>query len=189
MPRDAIYEGERELRTYVTLYYASDALVNKAESEVKGRYYTSMSALILSAFTFEAYLNHLGAKKLKYWADIESARVMGKYAILCSHYNLSPDQSRRPYQTLKKLIDFRNALAHGKSRKLPVKKKISPEDELKDHSRKALWEQYCTSDNAKKARDDVSRVIRELHSAAGLGKNPFEHGLTRFSIKLVPDEG
>lgn len=66
MPKEANYQAERELRTYVVLYYAASDLIRKREQIAKGSYYTAMSALILSAFTFEAYLNHLGAAKLEF---------------------------------------------------------------------------------------------------------------------------
>ncbi|MBU2852384.1 hypothetical protein HF929_15215 [Acidithiobacillus ferrivorans] len=43
----------------------------KTEQDEKGSYYTTMSALLLTAFTFEAYLNHLGDKTIKFWEEIE----------------------------------------------------------------------------------------------------------------------
>ena len=67
MAKDAIYEGTREVRTFVDLAHGADVLIMKTEQEEKGSYYTTMSALLLTAFTFEAYLNHLGDKTIKFW--------------------------------------------------------------------------------------------------------------------------
>ena len=58
--KDAIYDGTREVRTFVDLAHGADVLIQKTVQEPKGSYDTTMSALLLTAFTFEAYLNHLG---------------------------------------------------------------------------------------------------------------------------------
>jgi hypothetical protein len=54
MAKDGIYEGTREVRTFVDLAHGADVLIGKSEQEPKGSYYTTMSALLLTAFTFEA---------------------------------------------------------------------------------------------------------------------------------------
>ena len=81
MAKDAIYEGTREVRTFVDLAHGVDVLIEKAEQEPKGSYYTAMSALLLTAFAFEAYLNDLGKKKIKFWKEIEPIKVIDKYRI------------------------------------------------------------------------------------------------------------
>lgn len=186
MVKDAIYKGSREVRTFVDLNHGVNVLIQKTEEEEKGSYYTTMGALLLSAFTFEAYLNHLGDRTLKFWSEIESIKVMEKYAVLCKHLNLSPDFSRRPNQTLSSLFRFRNAIAHGKSQILEETKEVSSQDEPYRHSPKAHWEEYCTLDNAKRAKDDISKVIEELHIAAGLGDYPFIHGVGTGSLSMKP---
>ena len=125
MAKDAIYEGTREVRTFVDLAHGADVLITKTEQEPKGSYYTTMSALLLTAFTFEAYLNHLGEKTIKFWEEIEPVKVMDKYSVLCKNLGLRPDFSKRPYQTLKALFTFRNAIAHGKSQILQEKRRQS----------------------------------------------------------------
>ena len=80
--KDAIYTGTREVRTFVDLNHGADVLIQKTEEEPKGSYYTTMGALLLTAFTFEAYLNHLGQKRIKFWEEIESIKVLEKYAVL-----------------------------------------------------------------------------------------------------------
>jgi hypothetical protein len=83
MAKDGIYKGTREVHTFVDLAHGADVLIEKTENDPKGSYYTTMSALLLTAFTFEAYLNHLGDKSFKFWEEIESVSVMEKYSILC----------------------------------------------------------------------------------------------------------
>lgn len=177
MAKDAIYSGSREVRTFVDLNHGADVLTRIAEDEPKGSYYTTMGALLLTAFTFEAYLNHLGAKRIKFWEEIESMRVMDKYTVLCKELDVTPDYSKRPYQTLRALFKFRNAIAHGKSQILEETKEVSSQDERHEHTPKAHWEEYCTLDNAMRAKEDISKIITDLHIKAGLGDYPFVHGV------------
>lgn len=186
MAKDAIYQGSREIRTFVDLNHGADVLIQKTVDEKKGSYYTTMGALLLTAFTFEAYLNHLGDRTLKFWSEIESIKVMDKHAVLCKHFNLSPDFSHRPYQTLRSLFKFRNAIAHGKSQILEETKEASSQDEPYRHTPIAHWEEYCTHENAIRAQEDISEVIKELHIAAGLGDYPFTYGTGIGSLTMKP---
>ena len=60
----------REVRTFADLAHGADVLIMKTEKDQSGSYYTIMSSLLLTAFTFEAYLNHLGSKLIKFWKEI-----------------------------------------------------------------------------------------------------------------------
>lgn len=182
MAKDAVYEGEREVRTFVDLSHGSDELLMKTEEGQRGNYYTTMGSILLRAFTFEAYLNHLGHMSIEYWEDIESIKVMDKYSVLCKKYGINPDFSRRPYQTIKGLFKFRNAIAHGKSVVLTEVKEVSSKSDPYDHEPKAHWEEYCSPENAGRAKEDVKAVIEELHAAAGLGKHPFMFGVAFGSL-------
>ena len=184
MAKDAIYEGSREVRTFVDLAHGADVLIMKTEEEQKGSYYTTMSALLLTAFTFEAYLNHLGEKTISFWEEIEPIKVMGKYSVLCKNLGICPDFSKRPYQTLKILFKFRNAIAHGKSQILQETKEVSSHDEPQQHTLKAHWEEFSELENAKRSREDIAQIITELHKTAGLGDYPFIHGVGIGSLSI-----
>jgi len=184
MAKDAVYEGEREVRTFADLAHGAGVLIMKTEQERKGSYYTTMSSLLLTAFTFEAYLNHLGCIKIIFWNDIESIKVMEKYSVLCKNLRIEPDFSLRPYQTLTALFKFRNSIAHGNSKILKKEKVIDSQDSPHAHIPKTEWEEYCKLKNAKRAKEDISEIIKELHKEASLGDHPFMHGLTISSVSL-----
>jgi hypothetical protein len=185
MAKDGIYSGTIEVRTFADLAHGADVLIKKTEQEQEGSYYTSISALLLVAFTFEAYLNHLGDRTFNFWKEIEHIKVLDKYNVLCKNLKIFPDFSKRPYQTLTALFKFRNAIAHGKSQILQEKKEVSLEDK-QDHSPKASWEEYSKLENAKRAKDDISKIIAELHKAAGLGDYPFTHGVGIGTLSKKP---
>ena len=118
-----------------------------------------MGSLLLTAFTFEAFLNHLGDKRIKFWEEIERIGVMNKYSVLCKELNLEPDFSKRPYQTLKLLFRFRNSIAHGRSMVLDGKKIILSEDEPWDHEPKTDWEEFCTEAIAERRVENLDRTL------------------------------
>jgi hypothetical protein len=178
------FEGSKEIRTYYDLNHGADVLILIAEEFKKGSTYTIMSSILLRAFTFEAYLNHLGTKTFKFWDEIDSIRVMDKYKLFCKHMNLSPDYSKRPYQTLKDLFKFRNELAHWRSYLIKITKEFSKVVDPFDYIPKAKWREYCTIINAKKAKKDIQLIIKELHCSAGLGNYPFMDAVGTGGIKL-----
>lgn len=184
MAKDAIYEGRREVRTFADLAHGADVLIMKTEQDQRGSYYTTMSSLLLTAFTFEAYLNHLGKKNIKFWEEIEPIKVMDKYSVLCKELGITPDFSRRPYQTLKSLFKFRNSIAHGKSTILNETKAVSSRDDPHSHAPRTDWEEYCDLNNARRAKEDISEVITELHKTSGLGDHPFMRGITVISVSI-----
>jgi len=186
MVKDAVYKGEREVRTFADLAHGADVLIIKTEQDQRGSNYTIMSSLLLTAFTFEAYLNHLGDKIIKFWEKIEPIKVMDKYFIIGKELGIDPDFSRRPYQTLSSLFKFRNAIAHGKSIILKDTKSVNSQDDPYIHAPQTEWEEYCKLNNAKRAKKDISEIINELHKAAGLGDYPFMRGMTISSLSKKP---
>lgn len=185
MSTSALFSGERELRTFVFLNQGSNALLEIAKNEPRGSYYTTMAALTMRAFTFEAYLNHLGGSVMPYWDSIDSIRVMEKVAVLCGHLKLTPNMGMRPYQTLRSLFRYRNSIAHGKSEVL-VRTEVEVSASVDPHtlSPTAEWEDYTTVENAQRAQEDITAIIVELHNAAGLGPHPFVHGVALGTLTL-----
>jgi hypothetical protein len=183
---------EREVKTYYDLNHASYVLLEKSkknlepdeDGKIPGNYYTTMASLIFTAFTLEAYLNHLGSEKIKFWDDIEPKRIKDKFKVLAKEFNIKIDYGCRPYQTISSLLQFRNALAHGKS-KIINETKIAPADTnmFKNHP-KTKWEEYCTEDNAIIARDDVNQIINELHKNSRSSDHPSDGGITISTMSL-----
>ncbi len=155
MTKDAEYEYKvkAEKRTFVYLAIGANILIKKTEQDNCGSFYTTMASLLLTAFSFEAYLNHLGSKTFKLWDKIESIKVMNKYCVLCEHLNITPVFSQRPCQTLKTLFKFRNLMAHGKTEVIEETHDLNFQNDPYDiPSPKTGWEEYCGIDNAIESR-------------------------------------
>ncbi len=171
----AIVKWEREVNTFANLYYGADVLIKKTEDDEKGSYFTTMGSILLTAFTIEAYLNHIGEKLFSFWEEIESIRFMDKLRVISKHLEIEPDFSKRPYQTIRLLFRFRDSIAHGRSKILKDQKsvKIKADKDIYDYIPKSEEEEYCTLDNAKRAKEDIEIIITEIHKKANLGDYPF----------------
>jgi len=173
---------KREVRTFNDLSNGSYILLEKSKENIEGSYYTTMASIIFTAFTFEAFLNHIGNKKIKHWNEIESIRVLDKYKVLCKEFDIIPELGKRPYQTLKNLFVFRNSIAHGKSQILVAEHEVNPSESVRDYEIKTKWEEYCTEKNAERAREDVRSIMIELSEAADEAECIYIGGFTTSSM-------
>lgn len=184
MKKKARIEIKREVKTFCDLSNGAYILLEKSKENVEGSYYTTMASILFSAFTFEAFLNHLGSKKIKFWEEMETISVNNKYAVLCKEFDVTPQFGVRPYQTIKSLFQFRNAIAHGKSQILEIIDEVDPSVDLKDFKPKTKWEEYCTEANAERAREDVRKIILELSEKAGEGNSMIIGGFTTSHMSI-----
>ena len=185
--KDAVYSSKREVRTFAELHHASNVLLQTALEHVKGNRYTVMSSLLLRAFAFEAYLNHLGERHLNLWdATTERLAWHEKFGMVCNGINFKPDVSQRPYQTLKRLFRFRNALAHGKSETITAggETRSDRDPKLALCWPTTHWEKYCTLKNAQRAQADIMAIIEDLHARVGLKGRPFDPPATEVTLTL-----
>jgi len=166
------YSTEREIRTYEYLRMSSADSLKKAKEIKEGSFYQVMSSLVFSAFTIEAYLNHVGSRKISYWSEIERIEPLSKLKIVYSHLNLTFDSSRRPVQTVKQLFKFRNFMAHGKTENLKAsgvlkKSKPDPNENLVE----VEWQKFCNEKEAERAVADISELIKTICDAAGFDRH------------------
>jgi hypothetical protein len=173
---------------YVEMWQGSTILLRRAKLDASGNYWVLMSTLLLTAFTFESYLNHIGPKLFKSWSVLERLSPLEKLEIVCEKLGISFLPGEQPLQSVVTLFKFRNDLAHGKNQTLST-------SELRDHSEnldmtlgelpKAEWEKLITWAGVTRVRGDVEKIIRELHAAADPDGDPvFAAGFTLHSAKL-----
>ncbi len=160
--------GERTVNTCVSLSIASRHYLDRACAKEDGSFYDVMGSLLFSAFTLEAYLNHLGSMTIGHWDYLERLRPQEKLELLSNILDYKIDYSKRPFQTINILFNFRNEVAHGKTETVKVDKvvKLSQRDSIKDPQTK--WEKYCTLTNAQKANKDVGDIVSILHKKADI---------------------
>ena len=184
---------QRHVHPYAELWHASQCVLEIGLRDPVGSSWQFLSSAVLTAFTFEAYLNHIGPSTTDYW-DTHS-NIWSKFKLLRKALGVTfPDgKSVRPLKTVAELFVFRNSLAHGKSHELRSDKHQSFEECETDNSDLAGsrlrtdWEDRIqTSQFAELARQDVELVIRKLDAAR---KNNldilFASGIGSYSATLL----
>jgi hypothetical protein len=165
-----IIEKERAVNTYTDMWHTSRCLLDKGTEDQKGRYHQFMASLVFTAFTLEAYLNHIGPQLFKCWSDFERLRPKEKLNVITERLGIKVEYGKRPWQIMNQLFQFRNDIAHGKSQLIKLSKIIQHSkfsDVRLGEPVRTKWEKYCTQGNAQKAREDVETMINKLH---GIGK-------------------
>jgi hypothetical protein len=168
----------RDVHTYCELWSAAYSLLLQGRSEEEGSYYQFMGSLVFTAFSLEAFLNHIGPKLFMSWSDHERLGPREKLDLVACRVGVKVNYGQRPWQIMKKLFEFRNDVAHGKSVKV-LKKDTIP---LKRYQpgpvdlARTRWEEFCTHKNAERAREDVERMVHALNEASGLREHPFIGG-------------
>ena len=188
--KKVVVTKERNVTTYAEMWHTSYCLLVKGREELKMSVHQFRASLIFTAFTIEAYLNHIGAIIFFCWEDLERLSPKQKLNIIAERLNIKIDYGKRPWQIMKKLFQFRNDIAHGKSLKVKSEK-ILPLEEHSDVDFSELlertrWEKYCTEENAVRAREDVEAIVKIIHSTAGFGYDfPFVSGFQIVGATVV----
>jgi hypothetical protein len=171
-PRRAVIEHERKVNTYAELWHASRVVLEKGLQEPRGSSWQFLSSLVLTAFAFEAYLNHAGDACVENWANLERLGPLEKLRRLSLTFKVDLGcKGERPLQTLRELIKVRNVLAHGRSETLTPEPTLLPIDapDFDERMRErptTFWEKHILKpDFAARAREDVERVLGALHAA------------------------
>ena len=179
---------ERNVRTYAEMWRTSRFLLQKGTKIEKGSPHQFIASLVFTAFTLEAYLNHIGQEIFNSWSGLEWLAPKDKLNIIAEKIGLEINYGERPWQVMKDLFGFRNDIAHGKSITVKETVTISAQkfnDEGIHNWAKTRWEKYCTENNAKRARKDVSKIILCLHNTAGINESPFQTGMQMESAKIL----
>lgn len=185
-------DAVRDVNTYAELWHGARTLHSIAKDREDGSKWTSMAALTLAAFTFEAYLNHVGSSTFSTWKDLESLSPMQKLAVVSERLKIQIPTGARPGQTVKALVAFRNSLAHGKALRLVAPPKLVSAELASRWSRAdrpvTEWEKLCEPSYVERAIIDLGAVIEAIHKASPIRKEPlFAFGTTLRTAKLQPD--
>lgn len=163
---EVIIQKERKINTYADMWHTSHFLMEKGIEDQKGCNHQFMASLVFTAFTLEAYFNHIGQQLFRCWSDLERLGPKEKLNIIAEKLGVNIQYSKRPWQVMKNLFEFRNNIAHGKSQIIKIAKSV-PHRKFSDVQFGELvqtkWEKYCTQANVRKAREDVEAIIKELH--------------------------
>ncbi len=169
---DYLVRKESTVVMYSELWHASGCLLEKAIENSKRSSWLYLSSIIMSAFTFEAYLNHINDSYLKIKDKInefEEMSPINKLIMVSKELKIESefDKSRRPFQTIKSLYKFRNFFAHGKSLKMYSEYTTSQSKvnyETENYPKNEWIRKIEDSKFAELVREDIDKSIRIIHS-------------------------
>lgn len=193
-PPTVFITKERPVHTYAELWHASDCVLKAGLKNPEGSTWQFLSSIVLVAFAFEAYLNHIGPAHVATWPESQRRSPWNKFikisATLAVEFPLGIDE--RPLRTIHELFEFRNSLAHGRSDVLTEEYEREAPHGLESIDKdlgirpKTDWETLVEDSTfAQTARADVEEVIRALHSGRGETKDIlFNSGIGHHSARL-----
>ena len=150
--------------------YLTDIIKKKVETkDEEGLTFTCMAAGTMLAFSFEAYLNAIGSRKLPLWNERDD--YYKKIDKVFQHLEIAPDWGTRPYSSVSAIRRLRNTLAHGQPE--VVERKKSFIDKVDGQKGKTMnftaeWQALCTPELIIKANDDLSDVWKEMYKKSGI---------------------
>ena len=178
----------RDVNMFGELSHANYVLLENATRQNDGYFYEIMSCLVIAAFKHEAFINHLGYALFPNWHEVERERHTDKQKAILTKLELPINKGRRPFQTLHKLFDARDELAHGKPQLLTDDSVVEAGAREQLRRRKPLtrWESLCTLEFAQHAYDDTEEIADRLWKSAGFDLDYLRSRGHSYSISELP---
>ena len=177
---------------YSELWHAAGCVLKAGATNPAGSSWQFLSGVVLTAFAFEAYLNHVGARSFDCWDELDRLPPFAKLELLCEKLGVkfADGSGARPLQTIGRMLTFRNTMAHGRSMEVDAKPLVrTTENYLVAYNEELLveWERLIRTDEfAERVREDVRRVLERLHEARSDEKEGlFEFGSGTYGATLV----
>ncbi|MDS0850435.1 hypothetical protein [Burkholderia cenocepacia] len=149
-------------------------MLDLAKASKDGQLYTCLSALVMSAFMLEAYLNHLGGLKFKDWdARERTLSKLKKFRTFAAQSGIKLNFTERPHKSLVTLFAYRDSMAHGKTVTEEIDAEIDIDSSIATSIPSAGWQQFATLETAEELLTDAVAIIRQLHTTSGYHDDPF----------------
>lgn len=126
-----------------------------------GTFYDAMNCLTFCALSVEAAVNHVGAKAIGHWSHFEKKlSTREKIVLLADTSKCTFDFGGNPFNYFRRLQEFRNALAHGKTQTIDHPSANNIADVRPD------WMKMCTLEEAEQgirfSRSMIEYLFREI---------------------------
>ena len=111
-------DTSRRFIAYAHLWKVSEFMLDRAADTPLGSNLHRVAAMGFAAFTFEAFLNHIGEHVVgtREWTIIErKLSPEQKVAILGGRTKLAVTWSAKPWTDVRRLLRMRNEIAHGRN--------------------------------------------------------------------------
>jgi hypothetical protein len=166
----AVSEIEGETFPHKVLWQCAKVQYEQAQQKREGSFYFYICAILMAYLTYEAYINFIGDRlDPATWKDEKTFfnrpdyfGIEGKLKLIrerCDNFEVN--KGKRPYQTIKKLSQFRTDIVHAKTIKYADRKEHRA-DYVPDWWPESPFP-YVKQTEAKKVMQDIESFIEELH--------------------------
>jgi hypothetical protein len=133
-----------------------------------GVFLDMMAAAAMIAFTFEGYMNFLGERVIKDWDEWQSP--VEKVKAIRKALAMDVDWNKRPYATVKQIVELRKLLAHPRSHRAQPREfeAVGTDSELRKMLReyKPPYEMMITQAFINIAYEDVEAIWHDMLKVA-----------------------
>ena len=194
--KTAAISGDHEYRPWPELRHAAASLRKIAAHYEPGSAYTIMAALVMMAFSVEAFVQTLGPEVLsEEWTQeqhpAERWKVTKKLKVIGRRLGVPVDYGKSPWQDIKALLSARDDLAHAKPtlRGASGRVEILPSGEVApDAFRPLLIEKYQPFHNLdvlNRLAQVIDHALLTLWVAAGKDERRFTmHGASAYVVTV-----
>lgn len=173
---DRLVSAHRHVTPAFTLYSTARYALEKVQRTDEGSFLELLTANLMAALAFEAFLNQAGGflwgASSEVWSAVERLGPMPKLRAIAEQAKFTLDASTRPVQTIAEVCRFRNAAAHGKPEFLEAE---IPRDVAaaglsfpRADALAAEWEQDCTPEVVNRVLADLEELTDNLSEHIGM---------------------
>lgn len=159
--------------------------LQQAKDEEDGhRFRWIIPSMAFSCFRIEALCNIYGSQLFPHWEHFESTSFIGKIVLISEFLKVKVDFSAEPWQTINRMKNFRNTLAHAKPQIASEVHEVP--DSFSEHllpfpkgKKTILW--YSSIENAERFSDVVDEMeMLWMNNARVLGASVDTSGSRTF---------
>jgi hypothetical protein len=182
---------ERLLITYAEHWHSSRTFLKLGIENPIGSYHQFLGSLVFTAFSLEAFLNHVGDALFKSWPELEKLTPKGKVDVITEKLGIKVDYGSMPWQIVPEIIGVRNKIAHGKNELLQDERMLTVDtyDKKMGEILRAKWQSYATQQSAERAREKVEEICKAIWARTEFKEHElFDIGGQTGSAKLVANK-
>jgi hypothetical protein len=180
-------KGNATFNSFAFLRKAAENAFVCAKENPRGSNYERISAVLFSAFSIEAHLNHIGKHLVHDWETKEREfSWRDKLALVAKTLGFKAPLGSRPFQTVASIFELRDRLAHGKTETYQMTYKFR-EDQM-DAIDPPWLAKYWSDAAVQRVMDDTWKIMETMQEKARL---PMEAMCTigRGEFEAVPRGG
>jgi hypothetical protein len=181
---------ERLLVTYAEHWQSSQTFLKLGIENPEGSYHQFLGSIVFTAFSLEAFLNHVGEAIFKSWPELEKLTPKGKVNLITEKLGVKVDYGSMPWQIIPEIIGVRNKIAHGKNELLRDERMLTVDtyDEKMGEILRSHWQSYVTQQSAERACEKVQEICKTIWAKANFKElELFEIGGQSGSAEFVAD--